>query len=162
MSLLEHLQTIPDFRRAQGRRYPLTVLLLVTIMSIMSGRCRYREIAAFAAANQQELLKFFRLKRKRFPSHVTFREVLKGVEVDQVITIFNQWASQFISLKPEEWRAVDGKALASTVEEAHTSYQSFVALVSVFSHKRGQVIGTAKIDTRKASEIPAVQDLIRL
>jgi hypothetical protein len=51
MNLIEHLQQIPDFRRKQGLRYPLLAVLLITIMSIMSGRCRYREIAAFAKAN---------------------------------------------------------------------------------------------------------------
>jgi len=127
----------------------------------MSGRCRYREIAAFAAANQKELLKFFRLKRTRLASHVTFREVLKGVDFNTVIAVFHQWAVQYVTLEPEEWVAVDGKALASTVTDAHSSYQKFVSLVSVFSHKRGQVIGAALIDTQKSNEITAVQDLIQ-
>ncbi|GAK51676.1 hypothetical protein U14_02921 [Candidatus Moduliflexus flocculans] len=160
MTLIEHLQTIPDFRRKQGRRYPLTALLLITIMSIMSGRCRYREIAAFAKANQKDLLTFFHLKRKRLASHVTFREAIKGVDFDDVITAFNQWASQYVTLAPEEWLAIDGKALASTVTEYDSSYQNFVALVSVFSHKRGQVFRAAKLENQKSSEIPAVQGLI--
>jgi hypothetical protein len=160
MTLIESLQTIPDFRRKQGRRYPLTALLLITIMSIMSGRCRYREIAAFAKANQKDLLKFFHLKRKRLASHVTFREVIKGVDFDEVIVAFNQWASQYVTLAPEEWLAMDGKALASTVTEYETSYQNFVSLVSVFSHKRGQVLKTAKLENQKSSEIPTVRALI--
>ena len=59
MTRIESVQTIPYLRRKQGRRYPLTVLLLITIMSMMSGDCRYREIAAFAKANQHALLIFF-------------------------------------------------------------------------------------------------------
>jgi hypothetical protein len=42
MTLIESLHTIPDFRRKQGQRYPLIAVLLITIMSIMCGRCRYR------------------------------------------------------------------------------------------------------------------------
>jgi hypothetical protein len=34
MTLMEHLQKIPDFRRKQGLRYPLIAVLLLTIMSI--------------------------------------------------------------------------------------------------------------------------------
>ena len=139
MTRIESLQTIPDFRRKQGRRSPLTALLLMTIMSMMSGRCRSREIAAFAQANQKDLLKFFHLKRKRLASHVTFREAITGVDFDEVITAFNQWASQYVTLAPEEWLAIDGKALASTVTEYDSSYQNVVSLVSVFSHKRGLV-----------------------
>ena len=94
MTLIESLQTIPDVRRKQGQRYPLIAVLLISIMSIMSGRCRYREIAAFAKANQKEVLKFFHLqKRKHLPSHVTFREILKGVDFDDVCTAFNNWAA---------------------------------------------------------------------
>lgn len=161
MSLIESLRQVPDFRRKQGRRYPLIAVLLMTIMSIMSGRCRYREIAAFAKANQKEFLKFFHMKkRKRLPSHVTFREVLKGVDFDDVINAFNQWAAQYVTVEPDEWFAMDGKALASTVTDQERSYQNFVSLVSVFSHKRGQVLKTAKLENKKRSEIPTVRELI--
>ncbi len=161
MNLIEHLQQIPDFRRKQGLRYPLLAVLLMTIMSIMSGRCRYREIAAFAKANQKELLKFLHLKkRKRLPSHVTFREILKGVNFDNVLTAFNDWAAQYVTLDEEEWMSMDGKALASTVTDYASSYQNFVSLVSVFSHKRGQVLRAAKLENQKRSEIPTVRELI--
>jgi len=161
MTLIESLQTIPDFRRKQGQRYPLIAVLLITIMSIMSGRYRYREIAAFAKANRTELLKFFHLqKRKRLPSHVTFREILKGVDFDDVLTAFNAWAEQYVTINAKEWLALDGKALASTVTEYETSYQNVVSLVSVFSHKRGQVLKSAKLENQKRSEIPTVRTLI--
>lgn len=161
MTLIESLRQIPDFRRKQGRRYPLIAVLLITIMSIMSGRCRYREIAAFAKANQKELLTFFRMtKRKRLPSHVTFREVLKGVDFDDVLSAFNQWAEQYVKLEPDEWLAMDGKALASTVSDQDSVYQNFVSLVSVFSHKRGQVLKAAKLENKTQSEIPTIRELI--
>jgi hypothetical protein len=162
MNLLEYLSHIPDFRRHVGRRYPLPAVLLVTIMSIISGRCRYREIATFADANKEALLAFFPRKRDRLPSHVTFREVLKGVNFDEVITAFEAWAVQYVSIEPGEWFAIDGKALASTVTDYDTSYQNFVSLVSVFSHKRGQVLSAAKLENHKQSEIPTVTALIEL
>lgn len=161
MNLMEYLQKIPDFRRKQGLRYPLIAVLLLTIMSIMSGRCRYREIAAFAKANQKELLQFLHLeKRGCLPSHVTIREVLKGINFDDVLTAFNEWAKQYVTVKEKEWMAIDGKALASTVTDYSSSYQNFVSLVSVFSHKRGQVLCAARLENNKCSEIPTVQKLI--
>ncbi len=42
MTLIENVQTIPDFRRKQGQRSPLVTIVLITIMSTMSGRCRSR------------------------------------------------------------------------------------------------------------------------
>lgn len=161
MNLVEFLQTIPDFRRKQGLRYPLIAVLLLTIMSIMSGRCRYREIAAFAKANQKELLRFLDLeKRGCLPSHVTIREVLKGIDFYAVMNAFNDWAKQYITVEEHEWMAIDGKALASTVTDCSSSYQNFVSLVSVFSHNRGQVLCAAKLESKKCGEIPTVQELI--
>lgn len=160
-SLVEYLQQIPDFRRKQGLRYPLPAVLLLSIMSIMSGRCGYREIAAFCKANQKELLRFLHLeKRGCLPSHVTVREVLKGVNFDDVLASFNDWAAQHVSVDKQEWMAIDGKAIASTVTDYSSSYQNFVSLVSVFSHKRGQVLRAARLESNKCSEIPTVQELI--
>jgi hypothetical protein len=161
MTLIESLQTIPDFRRKQGQRYPLIAVLLITMMSIMSGRYRYREIAAFAKANRKGFLPFFHLKkRKRLPSHVTFREILKGVHFDDVLVAFNAWAAQYVTIDAEEWFAMDGKALASTVADDETAYQNFVSLVSVFSHTRGQILKIATFENQKSSEIPTVREFI--
>jgi hypothetical protein len=161
MNLIEMLETLPDFRRKQGQRYPLAVIMLITIMSIMSGRYRYREISAFAEANKEELLKFFGLNRKRLPSHVTFREILKGVNFDDVLNGFNKWASAYVTIESKEWVSIDGKALGSTVTEYDSSYQNFVSLVSIFTHKRGQVIASGLLENKKSSEIPKVKELIK-
>ena len=121
MTLIEHLQKIPDFRRKQGLRYLLISVLLLTIMSIMSRRCRYREIASFAQANKKELLRFLHLeKRWCLLSHGTVREVLKGINFDDVLTAFNDWAKQYIDVEENEWMAIDGKAMKSAV----TNYSS--------------------------------------
>jgi hypothetical protein len=87
-------------------------------------------------------------------------EVLKGIDFEAVINAFNQWARQYVTLESEEWFAMDGKALASTVTDQDSSYQNFVSLVSVFSHKRGQVLKAAKLENKKQSEIPTVREFI--
>ena len=42
---------------------------------------------------------------------------MKGGDFDDVITAFQQGASHYVPLTPEEWLAIDGKALAATVTE---------------------------------------------
>ena len=56
--------------------------------------------------------------------------------------------------------AIEGKALASTVTDDDTSSQNFVSLVSVFSHKRGHVLSTARGDHQQRRAIPTVRALI--
>ena len=161
MNLVESLYQIKDFRRGEGMRYQLVPVLLIVIMSIISGNSAYREIAKFADANKDLFLNFFNKKRKTTPSHVTFREIIKGINFDEVLIIFEDWASQYVEIEKGEWFSIDGKALGSTVNDYSSEYQNFISLVSVFSHKRGQVIKVSKIENKKESEIPTVVEIIK-
>ena len=159
-SLYENLSEIRDFRRKEGKRYPLEVVLMITIMAIICGYNKYREFAKFAKANEKFFVKYFKLKIGRVPSHVTFRTILKGVDFDEVLNCFHNWSNQYVKIEKNEWFAIDGKALCSTVTESNSKYQNFVSLVSIFSHKKGQVLKVAKLETKKSSEIPTVRKLI--
>ena len=160
MNLIEKLDQIKDFRRKQGLRFPLTSMLLLVIMSIMSGRFGYREIASFARANSGDLSGPLQFKG-RIPSHVTIREVIMNVDFDALNSAFHQWALGYVTIDKKEWLSIDGKSIRSTVEEYNNSYQNFVSLVSVFSQKRAQVLKTAVFENKKSSEIPVVQQLIQ-
>ncbi len=162
MNLIECLNEIKDFRRKAGLRYELVSLLLITIMSIMSGKTGYREIASFTNANKKIFKKFFKSKTKKLPSHVTFRTVIKGIDFDEVLAVFHKWSQEYVTIEAHEFLSVDGKSLGSTITDYSNSYQNFVSLVSVFSHKRGLVIGVSKIENKKESEIPTVEELIKI
>jgi hypothetical protein len=58
-------------------------------------------------------------------------------------------------------KSTDGKAIGSTTKNTHTAYQHFVSLVSVFSSSRGLILHCGKIENKKESEIPKVQELIK-
>ena len=162
MNLTEAFSKIEDFRRAEGRRYPLMPMLLIIVMSIVCGYPRYREIARFARANGEKLAEFFCLGRKEMPSHVTIRSIVMNSDFGQIRRAFEKWCGQHVSVGPGEMLSVDGKAIASTVSDYDRSYQDFVSLVSVFSQKQGQVIGFDRLRNGKGSEIPKVEELIRL
>ena len=162
MNLIESLDKIKDFRRGAGKRYPLTPVLLIVIISIISGKNGYREIANFAAANKEIFLKFFDSKRKKTPSHVTFREIIKGIDFKEVLSSFETWALQFVDIQENEWIAIDGKALGSTVTDCSNEYQNFVSLVSLFTHKKNQVLSVRKLETKKSNEIFTVREVIEL
>jgi len=162
MNLIDHLNQIKDPRRKQGQRFPLTTILLIIIMGIISGRYGYREITTFSKANKKDLIKNLRIKHKRIPSHVTIREVIMRTDFDSLNNAFYQWASAYVSIEKNDWLSIDGKSIKSTVEDCYSSYQNFVSLVSVFSQKRGQVIKTSAFENKKTSEISIVQQLIEI
>lgn len=162
MHLIENLAQIKDFRRTVGLRYQLLPVLLIVIMSIMAGKTKYREIAKFAQANEKLFLKFFKETRTKLPSHVTFREIIKGINFEEVLAVFHSWASHYVKIEKQDWFSIDGKSLQSTLSDYSESYQNFVSMVSVFSHRRGQVLKIAKLENKKESEILSVQHLIEV
>ncbi|MBC7971585.1 MAG: transposase family protein, partial [Verrucomicrobia bacterium] len=76
MSLIEHLQTIRDFRTQP--EYPLWVILLLVLMGTMSG-CTGYPLADFVARHQAALLPLLQLPQQRLPSLSTLRRIMVRV-----------------------------------------------------------------------------------
>lgn len=161
-SLIEKLKKVKDFRKDQGKRYPMWLVLLVVILATMSGYLNYREIEDFAQRNRDKLIKALSLNLPSFPSHSTIRRVMMGVDSSELIAIFNEWALTNYSEKSElDWLAVDGKSLRGTVKNYGDKQQNFVSIVSLFSLKTGLVVKMKKFETKKESEIKSTQELVK-
>ncbi|KAA5549256.1 ISAs1 family transposase [Adhaeribacter rhizoryzae] len=159
-SLLDYLRTVPDFRRAQGRRYPLAETLCMVVMGIMSGYCGYREIGRFIRYNQQDLVTFLKLQRQQLPSYVTIRQVLMHVDFTALSAAFRCWVAAMGAGLTGRWLSIDGKSLKSTVSEYDKAQQNFVVLVSAFCQQTGMVEAVARFENGKQSEISSVWELL--
>ncbi len=158
--LIDYLAEVPDFRRAEGKRYPLPSLLVMIIMAIMSRCYGYREIARFLKANQSALIEQFQLKRKQMPSHVTIRTVLMNLDFKSLNAVFRQWVINCHPLKPDDWVAIDAKALGSTISDYDNAYQNFVSFVSAFAQQENLVVAVQRFQNKESSEIEVARDLI--
>jgi len=54
-SLLEILRSIPDHRRAEGKRFDLSTVLLYTILAMVAGANSYRQMHEFIRTHLQRL-----------------------------------------------------------------------------------------------------------
>ena len=160
MSLLEHFENIPDFRRRAGRRYSLPSFLMMIILGTMSGHYGYRELNSFMKGNAEELGALFSLKNNKVPSHVSIRTFMRGLDYQALIAVFNAWMSEHSLLEEGEAISFDGKCLGSTVKDARSSKQDFVQLVSAFSHHREQVLCVESFQQTKGHEANVVRNLI--
>lgn len=158
MTLLQHLATVPDPRRGQGRRYPLPQLLTMTIMAMMSGHHGYRPTERFIHDNADELRDLLDWPREAMPSNVTLRAVLQALDFDALATAFRSWAAE--RLPEGEVLAVDAKAVRSTYTGHDTAEQDFVALVSAYGVRSGIVASATRYQNGETSEVAATQDLI--
>lgn len=129
-------------------------------MGIMSGRYGYRELGTFAKANKKDIAKHLGIKTKQVPSYVTIRYILMNIDFNALNTAFYSWAKEHVEIKEGEWFGIDGKAIKSTVSNYNNEHQNFIALVSVFSQKKGQVIQVGSYENKKESEVNIVRELL--
>lgn len=161
-SIVEFFEKIPDKRRGAGQRHSQTLILVIVLMSTMSGYFGYRAIGDFIKRNRTMLLQHLKPRKNRLPSFDTVRRVVQGVDFPSLSRAFRAWALQYVSIKNQEWVSVDGKAISGTaVVQSEKHKQEFISLVSVYCSKQNIVIGNAEVNNSKESEIPVVPTLIK-
>ena len=74
-NLIEKLKKVKDFRRSQGKRHPLDLVLIIIILGIMVGATNYKELKQFVKHNSQSLIKELNIVENRLPSYATIRQV---------------------------------------------------------------------------------------
>lgn len=161
-NLYEMLSELKDYRRTQGQRHELRLILMLVIMATMSGFHGLRSIGDFIKKNRKELLATFKPKKDRLPSYLTAGRALQNVDFDQLTKIFRNWVINYIKIENNEWISIDGKAIGGTVTSHGNKQQNFINLVSVFSSKQKQILHVGKINNKKESEIPKVRELIKM
>ncbi len=91
-NLVEELKKIKDFRINEGKRHPLWLVLLIVIMGTMSGYLGYKALGDFVAKHKEGLIKTLKAPKNRLPSYSTIRRVMMGIDFEEFLTVFNNWA----------------------------------------------------------------------
>lgn len=159
--LIEQLKTVPDWRRG-GRtvQYPLWLMLLLCLLAVMSGYSSLRGWADFMQRHSPEVAARFGLSKAQLPSYSTLHEMSQHVNPQQVAQAFHQWVHQVAPVEVGQAVSLDGKALASTLQDCYGQGQSFVSVVSACVQEWDGVIGQLSFDNGKTSEIVSVRQLL--
>lgn len=162
MTLIEHLQQLPEFRKARGQRHSQWLLLLLLLLGAMSGYWGYRPLAEFTHRYGSAIYAELNLPPDtRLPSYSTFRRLMQGLDYTALSRMFTDWASAEPTLRGEEWFAGDGKALGATLTHHKDAEQNFVSLVSVFSHRASKVVGVMPMENKLESEQVVLRRLLK-
>ena len=81
-SLLEILRSIPDHRRAEGKRFDLATVLLYSILGMVAGANSYRQMHEFIRIHLQRLNGAFGLRLPYSPSYTGLRLIIQGLSSD--------------------------------------------------------------------------------
>lgn len=158
-SMYSCLQKVKDHRRSQGKRTPMAAFLEMIVLAGMSGHFGFRPISRFITNNKDFFEARYNLAHGT-PSYTTLRNFTKGLNYRDLCDALNSWSSQF--LDKEDWLAIDGKCMNSTVVNKHDSKQNYKSMVSLFCNKKGLVINSISIENKNKQENEgnAARDLI--
>ena len=93
-SLLEILRSIPDHRRAEGKRFNSATVLLYSILGMVAGPANsYRQMHEFIRIHLQRLNGAFGLRLSYSPSYTGLRLIIQGVDPAALEAAFRQHAS---------------------------------------------------------------------
>ena len=161
-ALLAVLQTIPDPRRPQGKRYPLAHLLLFSVLAVLAGATSYRGILTFIGVHRERLNATFGSRFRRAPAVNTLRNLFVALGPAALEAAFREHAralSDGMSASGPGPRviALDGKTLRRSFDQVNDAAAAHV--LSAFACDAALVL--AHQEVRDApDEVPAVRALI--
>jgi DDE_Tnp_1-associated len=134
-SLFEALAAVPDFRRGQGRRYPLASILAFGVVATLCGYKSYGAMQEWGKNYGDDLAKALGFSRGRVPSVGTLFTVFSRVDKTALEQAINTWAERVLATLPGEAVALagDGKALRGS----HARGATDTFLLSVVSQRLG-------------------------
>jgi len=134
-SLLEALRSVPDHRKARGKRYDLAVVLAVSVAAILCGCRSLYAIAQWSRDHRRKVCSALGIERGTTPCVATLHRVFKDLDVDAFERVLGEWlAHRFV--RPGEGIAIDGKALRGI----HGEEIPGVYLVAAYTHTSGIVL----------------------
>lgn len=108
------LHSIPDPRRAQGRRHALPILLVLALLALCSGHTSYQAMEEWAENYQALLSKELPFLAKHTPDAATFHRVFTKLDVCIFEEILGNWLQNIIPQEKGEGIAIDGKTISGT------------------------------------------------
>src|SRR6266566_4332897 len=100
--LMYYLSQVPDPRRAEGKRYSLEFILVIVLMSMMSGYDGYRGTGDFITKNEKDLRLHLKWRWRSLPTFYAIRDILMALDFGAFSRLFHEWMlSQDIIKKGE-------------------------------------------------------------
>jgi predicted transposase YbfD/YdcC len=155
-SVYARLGKLTDVRKAKGKRYRLTTILMIIIMAKLCGEDKPLGIADWAKNRQAELIKLLGLERQSMPNHNTYRRILAYViyedEIERLVGEYNQEGEHGAVY------AMDGKAIRG-MRKKDESISEYA--LSVCDVKQGKVLSQVQVG-RKENEISKAPEALKL
>lgn len=137
-TLLYFLASIPDPRRAQGRRHQLPIILLLALLALCSGYTSYQAMEEWAKNYQTVLKEQIPIISGHTPDAATFYRVFSCLDVAIFEEILGNWMQTIVPSEDGEGIAIDGKTISGTG----------VHIVAAYTHRLQSVLFEMGTETK--------------
>lgn len=156
--LIERLEKVTDLRNAQGKRYPLPILLASILLAKLSGEQKPTGITEWIKLRRQQLMTAFQCQRQTAPSLNTIRRTMEeAVLAEELHQIFRMFLHQEYGGQQSVLVVLDGKTLRGTIPKGETRG---VHLLAAYLPEEGIVLLQVAVDS-KENEISAAPRLLQ-
>lgn len=151
---LDHFADLPDPRQLSKVVYPLSEILLLSLLAVLAGAETFTAIAEFGK-KKLDLLRRFRSFANGTPDHDRLGEVFAALDAVQFQKCFVAWVAALTGI-PADVIAIDGKTSRRSGKKGSADP---IHMVSAFAARQRLVLGQVKV-AQKSNEIVAIPRLL--
>ncbi|MFK0571039.1 ISAs1 family transposase [Endozoicomonas sp.] len=166
--MIIRIQSLTEPRSDIHVTYPLSEVLFIVYVSVLSGYTTWKGMARFAKYNRNWFRLFFPYKFG-FPTSHTIRTVCSLIDPESFTQLFVDWVSDTVSEinarkmgphpeKNDNVIAIDGKALRGS---RPAKGKKLVHMVCAYSSELKLILGFTPVD-KKSNEITAIPEVLNM
>ena len=144
LSLLDVLAQVPDPRSRHGLRHPLSAILSLAVLAMLSGCKSYQAIAQFGRDKGPALAHLLGFRRGKTPTKSTFSVLFRILDVQAFEAALSRWVASRLPEGQEKPIALDGK----TARGSRDGELPGQHLVSAFSAEAQAVLAQIRVDAK--------------
>jgi len=153
LSLLEILADIPDPRNRRGIRHPLSAILGLAVVAMLTGCKSYQAIAQFGRDKGFALAHVLGFRRGKTPTKATYSILFRRLDVVAFEAALARWVASRLSDEQAAVIALDGKTLRGS-RDGEVPGQHLVAAYAVGA---AAVLAQVRVDAKTNEHKAALQ-----
>ena len=161
--LIDEVKTIKDTRQQGKVKHKLSDIVIIVMLSILTGHNDFEEMLIFAEARIDILRKYIELENG-IPHKDTIKRVIAILDPNTLNLIFYKWLAEILSVKSKKTIneldriiAFDGKTICGS----NDIHNRALHILTAFDTDNELVLGQLPVDV-KTNEITVMPDLIDL
>jgi DDE_Tnp_1-associated/Transposase DDE domain len=153
LTLLDVLAHIPDPRDPRGLRHPLSAILSLAVLAMLTGVKSYTGIAQFGRDKGTALAHALGFRRGKTPCTSTFSELFRVLDIDAFEAALSRWILSRLPPGDERVISLDGKTLRGS-KDGEAPGQHLVAAYAVDAQA---VLAQVRVDAKTNEHKAALQ-----